>query len=87
MERRINFWTCRSIGSIGAMRARIAIAKINQECTGYDEVRYSMFRTMFCVSGATDRFAREIMGDAHIDALYAEEKQKAATKDPYLRVV
>jgi hypothetical protein len=46
-----------------------------------------MFRTVFCVSGATDRFAREIMGDAHIDALYAKEKQKAATKDPYLRVV
>ncbi|MDV4166173.1 hypothetical protein R1538_34555 [Rhizobium leguminosarum] len=83
MDRRINFWTCISIGSIGAMRATLAIAEMKEECTGYKEVRYSLFKRVFCVSGATDKLARQLMGDAHIDALYAKEKQKAATTNPY----
>lgn len=84
MKTSINFWTCRSLGSRRDMRDRLAIAKMKQECTGWEEVRRSWFSSMFCVTGATDALAREIMGNDRINAMYAVHNQKAAMANPYV---
>jgi len=79
----INFWTCRSIGSRRDMRDRLAIAKMKQECADWEEVRRSLFSSMFCVTAATDALAREILGRDRVNAMYAVHNQKIAATNPY----
>jgi hypothetical protein len=66
------------------MRDRLAIAKMKQECASWEEVRRSWFSSMFCVTGATDALAREILGKDSIDAMYAVHNQKVAMTNPYV---
>jgi hypothetical protein len=84
MKTSINLWTCRSLGARRDMRDRLAIAKMKQECASWEEVRRSWFSSMFCVTGATDALARELLSDGCINAMYAVHNQKVARTNPYV---